>query len=212
MAEYLTTAPMKVNFKGPFKKNKMSKDQESIENNIENEELTPTGAPFTPEISSDTSKLDADMKGDNVDKLKADLAETKDKFLRIYSEFDNYKKRTQRERVDLLKTAGEEVILSMLPVLDDFERAFKAQNANRESEPAMDGFLLIYQKLMNILEQKGLKKMISVGGEFNVDLHDAITNIPAPDEKMKGMVVDDLECGYFLNGKVIRHAKVIVGI
>ncbi|HMT28993.1 MAG TPA: nucleotide exchange factor GrpE [Bacteroidia bacterium] len=211
MAKYLKPAPMKVRFKGPFNKKKMNQDKETIEGHHENEEVTPAGEPVSPEISAETGTIDKDLKGDDIDKLKADLAETRDKFLRIYSEFDNYKKRTQRERIDLLKTASSEVILAMLPVIDDFERAFKSAEKFKEATPVNEGFTLIYQKLFAILEQKGLKKMQSIGEEFNVDHHEAITNVPAPNESMKDKLIDEAECGYFLNDKVIRHAKVIVG-
>lgn len=141
------------------------------------------------------------------DKLRAQLAEVNDKFIRLYSEFDNFRRRTSRERADLIRTAGADTILALLPVLDDFERAMKfAQDAD-----AKGGVELIFHKLKNILESKGLKRMESVGKEFDADLHEAITNIPAPSEDMKGKVVDEAECGYYMHDKVIRFAKVIVG-
>jgi molecular chaperone GrpE len=110
-----------------------------------------------------------------------------------------------------LKSASADVILSLLPVMDDFERAIKYQSGETSDSDNQAGVHLIYNKMKSILESRGLKRMISVGEEFNVDLHEAITNIPAPSESMKGKVVDEAECGYYLNEKVIRHAKVIVG-
>ncbi len=189
----------------------MDQDKETVQGQNDNEEVTASGEPFSQEISAETEGLEADLKGNDTHKLKADLAEINDKFLRVYSEFDNYKKRTQRERIDLIKTANSEVILAMISVIDDFERAFKAAEKFKEGAQVNEGFNLIYLKLLSLLEQKGLRKMQSVGEEFNVDLHDAITNVPAPSPDLVGKVIDEAECGYFLNEKVIRHAKVVVG-
>ncbi len=140
-------------------------------------------------------------------KLRVQLAESNDKFLRLFAEFDNYKRRTSKERLELIKSAGSEMVVSMLPVLDDFERAMKFS----QNDESRSGVELIYQKLKSTLEAKGLKRMESIGREFDADLHEAITNIPAPSDDMKGKVVDESECGYFFNEKVIRFAKVIVG-
>lgn len=129
-----------------------------------------------------------------------------DKHLRLFAEFENFKKRTAKERMDLYKTAGESVLTALLPVLDDFERSIKA-NQKQEDE----GVVLIYNKLKSILETKGLKVMEDpVGQELNTDYHEAITNIPASSENMKGKIIDVVEKGYFLNEKVIRYAKVVV--
>ena len=129
-----------------------------------------------------------------------------DKHLRLFAEFENFKKRTAKERMDLYKTAGESVLTALLPILDDFERSIKA-NQKQEDE----GVVLIYNKLKSILETKGLKAMEDpVGQELNTDYHEAITNIPAPSNDMKGKIIDLVEKGYFLNEKVIRYAKVVV--
>ena len=134
------------------------------------------------------------------------FAELNDKHLRLFAEFENFKKRTAKERMDLYKTAGESVLTSLLPVLDDFERSIKA-NQKQEDE----GVVLIYNKLKSTLETKGLKAMDDpIGTEFNTDYHEAITNIPAPSDDMKGKIIDVVEKGYFLNEKVIRYAKVVV--
>jgi len=143
------------------------------------------------------------------EELKRQAAEINDKYLRLYAEFDNFKKRTLKERIELIKTAGSEVIYSLLPVLDDFNRAIKQMEAT--NDPMTEGVKLIYQKLVTILENKGLKAMKSVGEEFNPELHDAITEITASDESMKGKVLDEIETGYYLNDRIIRHAKVVVG-
>ena len=146
---------------------------------------------------------------DLVQKVQDELGTMKDKFLRLNAEFDNYKRRTLKERVDLLKSANADVITSLLPVLDDFERAIKSLD-NDKNNPALEGVNLIHNKFKAILEQKGLKAMDSVGKPFDVELHDAVTQMPATDESQKDTVMDELEKGYFLNDKVIRHAKVVV--
>lgn len=134
------------------------------------------------------------------------FAELNDKHLRLFAEFENFKKRTAKERMDLYKTAGESILTALLPVLDDFERSIKA-NQKQEDE----GVVLIYNKLKSILETKGLKAMEDpIGQELNTDYHEAITNIPAPSDDMKGKIIDVVEKGYFLNEKVIRYAKVVV--
>jgi len=144
------------------------------------------------------------------EKLKAELKEANDKYLRLYAEFDNFRRRTTKERVELLQTAGKEVIVSMLPVLDDFDRALKAMETATDVIPVKEGVALVQNKLKHILTAKGLKEMSTKGETFDADIHEAITNIPAGDE-LKGKVVDELEKGYLLNDKVIRFAKVVVG-
>lgn len=140
--------------------------------------------------------------------IKAELEESKDKYLRLFAEFDNFKKRSVKERFELMKTAAHETISAMLPVLDDFDRAKKS--AENGSETFSEGVQLVYQKLYNILEHKGLKSMESTGENFDPEWHEAITDIPAPSEDMKGKVIDTIEKGYILNDKIIRYAKVVV--
>jgi len=144
---------------------------------------------------------------------QAKCEELNDKYLRLYSEFDNYRKRTQKERLELSKTASEEIILSLLPVMDDLERALALTLKTGEEAEAVprEGLQLIYQKFKGLLFQKGLEVIPAIGELFDVDNHDAITSIPAPTEDMKGKVVDEVEKGYKLNGKVIRYSKVVVG-
>ena len=146
-----------------------------------------------------------------VDELEANLAELNDKYLRLFSEFDNYRKRTNKERLELLKTASEEVIFELLPVIDDFERGIKAMEDNDALQTSVEGMQLIYNKFIGILTKKGLEPMKSIGENFDTDYHEALTNIPAPSKDLKGKVVDEIEKGYLLNGKVIRFAKVVVG-
>lgn len=136
----------------------------------------------------------------------------KDKFLRLFAEFENYKKRTSKERIELFKTAGQELMTSLLPVVDDFERALAHIEEDTEAEEVRKGVLLIYQKLYNTLEQKGLSKIETKQGDvFNAEFHEAITQIPAPTEDLKGKIIDCVESGYQLGTKIIRYPKVIIG-
>ncbi len=145
------------------------------------------------------------------EKLKQENAALNDKYLRLFAEFDNYKRRTQKERIELLQTAGKDVIVSLLTILDDFDRANKAAETAVEVGPIKEGVQLVHNKLMSVLGQKGLKVMESINTPFDTDLHEAITKVPAPSEELKGKVIDELEKGYTLNEKVIRFAKVVVG-
>ncbi|MFA4871042.1 MAG: nucleotide exchange factor GrpE [Pedobacter sp.] len=145
------------------------------------------------------------------EKLQQENAALNDKYLRLFAEFDNYKRRTQKERIELLQTAGKDVITSLLPVLDDFDRANKAMESATDIASINEGVNLIHTKLKNTLAQKGLKEIESSNTVFDTDNHEAITKIPAPTEDLKGKVVDTLEKGYTLNDKVIRFAKVVVG-
>ena len=146
-----------------------------------------------------------------IEELKQQLGEQKDQYLRLYAEFDNFKKRTAKERIDWFKTAGQDVIQSLLPVLDDFERAMKNIETSQDVSAVKEGVKLIQHKLLNTLEQRGLQPMESIGKDFNVEEHEAVTEIPAPNDAMKGKVIDEVERGYKLSDKIIRYAKVIVG-
>lgn len=148
---------------------------------------------------------------EKIGELEASLAELNDKYLRLFSEFDNYRKRTLKERIDLIKNASEEVITDLLPVIDDFERALKVMGSGAESEKNIEGVKLIYNKLKTILNRKGLDAMVTINQPFDTDFHEAITMVPAPTEEQKGKVIDEIEKGYLLNGKVIRFAKVVTG-
>jgi molecular chaperone GrpE len=143
-------------------------------------------------------------------KTDAELAELKDKYLRLAAEFDNYKRRTTKERADLFKSANQELMVALLPVLDDFERARNA-TATADADAVRESIDIIQTKLNKTLQQKGLTPMDAKGGAFDADLHEAITQIPAPSEDLKGKIVDEVEKGYYLGDKVIRHAKVVLG-
>lgn len=145
-----------------------------------------------------------------LEKLKDALEEEKKKYLYLFAEFDNFKRRSAKERIELMQTAGKEVIVSLLEVLDDCDRA-EAELAKTEANTATEGVKLVFQKLRNILYSRGLKVMECKGEDFDADKHEAITEIPAPDESQKGKIVDVIEKGYLLNDKIIRFAKVVVG-
>ncbi len=139
------------------------------------------------------------------------LALVNDKYLRLYSEFDNYRKRTNKEKLDLIATASAGVLKDMLSILDDFERAIANNEKVEDIQVVREGFQLIHNKLKSGLEAKGLKQMDAKGKAFDSELHEAIANVPAPSADLKGKVIDDVERGYYLNDKVIRYAKVVVG-
>lgn len=145
------------------------------------------------------------------EKLQNQVNEINDKYLRLYSEFDNYRKRTIKERIELSKTASEEVIIELLPILDDFERAIKSNEESEDCSAIKDGINLIYTKFKSTLEKKGLKPIESKGNDFDTDFHEAITQIPAPSDDLKGKIVDEIEKGYQLGDKVIRFSKVVIG-
>lgn len=144
-------------------------------------------------------------------KLQDNLDEQKDKYLRLVAEFDNYKRRNAKERIELIQTAGKEVIIDLLDVLDDTDRAEKQFKNIHDIEEVKNGVQLIFNKMRHILQNKGLKAMSCLHAEFDTELHEAITEIPAPTPELKGKVVDELTKGYFLNDKIIRYAKVVIG-
>ena len=147
----------------------------------------------------------------DLDKLKAELEDAKDKVLRKAAEFDNFKRRNAKERLELIQTAGREVISELLTVLDDCDRAQKQLETSEDVGAIREGVMLVFNKLRTTLQSKGLKSMETKNQEFNPDVHEAITEIPAPSEALKGKVVDEITKGYYLNDKIIRHAKVVVG-
>jgi len=172
-----------------------NKTPEEMENNIEN-----------------TTENEVSALEENVvfEKLKSELDEQKEKFLRLSAEFDNFKRRTSKERLELIQTAGKETIVSLLDVLDDCDRAENQMNNSDDIKLIKEGNLLVFNKLRSVLQQKGLKALESIHTDFDVEKHEAITNIEVSEE-LKGKVVDELQKGYYLNEKLIRFAKVVVG-
>lgn len=163
---------------------------------------------------NETIKAEAEVKKENSkdekDELLKKIEELNDKYLRLYSEYDNYRKRTIKERIELVKSAGEEVIKLILPVLDDFERAKVNMKQSTDVQAIKEGVDLIYNKLRNILIQQGIEDMKTIGEVFNPELHEALTHIPAESEEQKGKIIDETQKGYILNGKIIRFPKVVV--
>ena len=173
-------------------------DTEVEDTEVEDTEVGDTEVGETEEVDVETQ-------------LKEDLAKEKDKFLRLFAEFENYKKRTSKERIELFKTAGQDVMQSMLPVLDDFDRALK-EIEKSENKEVLTGVELIHNKLKETLKSKGLSEVeVAAGDTFKADDHEAITQIPAPNDELKGKIVDVIEKGYKLGDKVIRFPKVVTG-
>lgn len=170
---------------------------------VQNEEINSTEQNTTEEVVEERSEVEV---------LKEQLSKEKEQYLRLFAEFDNFKKRTSRERIDIFKTANKEVITALLPVVDDFDRAMP-QIKKSEDEALVTGVELIQNKLVETLKGKGLVAMdIKAGDDFNTDNHEAITQIPAPTEDLKGKIIDCVETGYMLQDVVIRYAKVVVGM
>jgi len=192
-----------------FSKKKPNDTENTTTENTAEEQLT--GQTAEENAANEETAAEPVVEISEEEKLKLENAALNDKYLRLFAEFDNFKRRTQKERVELLQTAGKDVIVSMLPVLDDFDRANKATENAVDISAIREGIQLVHSKLKSILVQKGLKEMESISTVFDTDLHEAITKVPAPNEEMKGKVIDELEKGYTLNDKVIRFAKVVVG-
>ena len=165
----------------------------------------------TDDNISGTSHLnDPITEESELETIKSELDEAKDKYLRKVAEFENFKRRNAKERIELIQTAGRDVITDMLDVLDDCDRAQKQMETSEDADSIKEGVMLVFNKLRNTLQARGVKAMETLHEEFNPDLHEAITEVPAG-EKLKGKVVDEILKGYYLNDKIIRHAKVVVG-
>ena len=160
--------------------------------------------------SKQIKKTDFKLK-EELKQSKEKIKEFQDKYLRLSAEFDNYRKRTLKEKMDLTKYASEDVLKDLLPVIDDFERAFNNIDNAKDCNAVKEGIGLINNKFKEFLSQKGLKEIEAINQDFNMDLHEAVTKIPAPEEKLKGKIVDVIEKGYMLNDKVIRYSKVVIG-
>lgn len=193
---------------------KIKDKNELTPDHMEHEELIPTGeetSETSPEINEETTGEESAGADVKVAEIEKRLAEMTDKYLRLSAEFDNYRKRTLREKIELMKTANESVMRNILPVIDDFERAMKSIESGMDFEATKEGISLIYNKFKDFAKQNGIKEIDAAGDVFNTDLHEAITKIPAPSEDMKGKIIEVVQKGYYLNDKVIRFAKVVVG-
>ncbi len=195
------------------------KKKKNIENLDKMKEDNSESTQILSDVEEKNESKEAKKKEDNGnielqnknEELQNKINELNDKYLRLYSEFDNYRKRTLKEKIELNKMASMDVILTLLPVMDDIDRAIKTIENTEDVNAFNEGVLLIFNKLKKTLNQLGVEEMKTIGEVFNTDLHEAVTNIPATTEDLKGKVVDEILKGYLLNGKVIRYAKVVVG-
>ena len=181
------------------------------EKNIEENEILNENAAENAAAQQEESLTGEEQKRSELDEANEKIAELNDKYLRQVAEFDNYRKRTMKEKAELIKNGGERVMESILPVLDDFERALQNMSKDENAKEILTGIELIYNKFTSILKQNGLQKIETEGKDFDTDYHEAIAMVPAPAEELKGKVLDCVQTGYMLNDKVIRHAKVAVG-
>jgi molecular chaperone GrpE len=198
-------------------KEKTNKDEEviveEVKENTPNTENTNTSDKdeVTKEKTGSKKKSKKDKKQAELDDVKNKLADITDKHLRLQAEFDNFRRRTMKEKVDLIKSGGESVLVNILPVIDDFERALDSLKDVAEDDAGKQGTTLIYNKFEDFLKQNNVKEIGALHQVFDVDMHEALTKIPAPEKKLKGKVVDVIQKGYLLNEKVIRFAKVVIG-
>jgi molecular chaperone GrpE len=184
-------------------KDKIS-DNEALDNNDSNHQNDEN-------CYNDSQEMNLDEDLDQNEKLKTELADTKDKYLRLFAEFDNFKKRSAKEKREYSLVVGQDIIKDLLPVLDDIKRANANYVKDNNAETFAQGAQLIFEKFTKVLQQKGLKEIESIGKDFDVEQQEAIAEIPAPNEEFKGKVLDEVEAGYTLNGTIIRYAKVVVG-
>ncbi len=204
--------------KRDHKENIKENKDKTVDLNVDNQGSKLNGAPGTPGNGGEQLQEEVLVIPDEISLLEGRIAdleaasnEMNNKYLRLSAEFDNYRKRTLRERIELTKTAGESVMLNILPVIDDFERAMHSIEQGMDFEATKEGILLIYNKFKEFNKQNGISEIQALGELFDTDLHEALTKIPAPSEEMKGRIVDVIQKGYYLNEKVIRFAKVVVG-
>lgn len=208
LAVLLTTLPLQSILKKMRQKDmKEAKEQAKMQQTEE----SGVGINSDENISGTTHLNEPLINEPELETLRNELGEMKEKFIRKVAEFENFKKRNLKERMELIQTAGKEVIVDLLEVLDDCERAEKQLNTSEEESQAKEGVMLVFNKLRTILSAKGLKPMETINTDFNPDIHEAITEILAPSEKQKGKVIDEIQKGYYLNDKIIRYAKVVVG-
>lgn len=200
--------------KGHYKSNQdMNEDKEKEQGKL-HEENTDSNVGISDDFAGETEDKQAE---EEVNTLEGELAKTQkeleDKskeYLFLAAEFDNYRKRTLKEKAEIIKNGGENVLKGLLPIVDDFERGLKAAEADADSKAILEGMTLIYNKLVKYMESLGVKEMVTTGENFDADLHEAIAQVPAPSEDMKGKVLDTVQKGYMINDKVLRHAKVAV--
>lgn len=193
------------------KEEELNKDQETPLNSETQETTETSETPETEAQEEEVEKTPEELAAEKQLETEMKLQDMTDKYMRLSAEFDNYRKRTLKEKMDLMKTAGEKIFMDILPVMDNFERAMNAMESANEIEPVVEGVNLIYNRFSDFLKQNGLEVIVTEKADFDVELHEAITKMPAPSKKMKGKIIDCVEKGYKLNEKVVRYAKVVVG-
>lgn len=189
-------------------------NKEEIQEEIQNENTAESTENISETQSQETFDTENEVSAEekpNEDKTEKELKEWQDKYMRLYSEFENFRRRTAKERLELINNAGEDTIKAILPILDDMNRAIVNNEKSEDLKAVKEGFTLIQHKLSKVFESKGVKKMDALHQPFDAEIHEALTKIPAPKSKLKGKIVDVIEDGYTLNGKVVRFAKVVVG-
>ncbi|MDY4461195.1 MAG: nucleotide exchange factor GrpE [Sodaliphilus sp.] len=197
-----------------FKRNMSKKEQEQVkEEELQQEEtqIEAQNAEVESQNAEEEQPAKEETPEDKIAALQAELEKSQKEYLFLMAEFDNYRKRTVKEKAELIKNGGEKAMLGLLPVIDDFERAIDAIDKSSDVEGLKEGVDLIYNKFMKYLESQQVKPMESTGTDFDADIYEAVTTFPAPDESMKGKVIDTVQKGYTINEKVLRHAKVVVG-
>lgn len=192
-------------------KDNKTQEKESVEPQVTANEVATEEAPSSNNDSENNSDNEAEDLGKKVESLEKELENAKKEYLFLMAEFDNFRKRTLKEKSEIIKNGAENAMRDLLPVIDDFERALKAIDENSEADSLKKGVDLIYNKFLKYLEKNGVKPIDSTGTDFDTELHEAVTTFPATDESQKGKIIDTVQKGYTLNDKVLRHAKVVVG-
>ena len=219
LAKKLSFNPLFLNLKFLTMVDKENQNsQESMtDDKTTNDEIEPSASEVEETETEGSKNPFETAEEENAEEVKEEdpsiaVAEAKDKYLRLYAEFENYRRRTAKERLDLIKTASEDIMSALIPVIDDFERSLDIFKENEAVAPMYEGIQLVHQKMVKILEQKGLSRMeVGPGSDFDSEYHEAVVQTPAPSEELKGKVVDVIESGYFIGEKVLRYAKVVIG-
>jgi len=197
-----------------------AKEKEIKDKDVDKKDENPDVNPNEKDVASSEEKNGNSKKSNKAKKQKDSekikeleevINQKNDQFIRLQAEFDNYRKRTLKEKMELTKSAGESLLVNILPLVDDFERALNSMDESKKDDPVKQGLDLIYKRFIDFIEQNGVKEIDAIGQEFDTDLHEAITKIPAPSDDLKGKIVDVVQKGYMLNDKVIRYAKVVIG-
>jgi molecular chaperone GrpE len=194
-------------------KQEIVNEPSTVENSSVTENMSDSeqSSAINAEEEATQQATDAQSPSNKEEELQAQVKDLQDKYIRMMAEFDNFRKRSLKERMELMKSAGEDILVNLLPIMDDFERGLQVMDTSTDVDAVKLGVQLIYNKFREFLSQRGVKEIAAIKLDFNVDEHEAITKIPAPEEGLKGKVVDVVQKGYYLNDKVIRYSKVVIG-